>query len=70
MDIHGTCISSTADEHGSMTKNLLSSFPELNVHAVEYREAVVKTAKEHFHLPDTHRLFIHIDDAANHIKNT
>ncbi|MDQ7001490.1 MAG: ATP-binding protein [Ghiorsea sp.] len=131
MDIHGTCISSTADEHGSiyvyqtrnslilsfdgkiyqscmklnninglhlgytqammagllfipivktatimglgagsMTKNLLSSFPELNVHAVEYREAVVKAAKEHFHLPDTHRLFIHIDDAANHIKNT
>lgn len=55
---------------GSMTKNLLSSFPELNVHAIEYREAVVKTAKKHFHLPETDRLFIHIDDAVNHIKNT
>jgi spermidine synthase len=131
MDINGTCISSTADEHGpiyvyqtrtsrilsfdgkiyqscmklkdinglaldytqammaglffipivktatimglgagSMAKNLLSSFSELNVHAIEYREAVAKAAKEHFHLPDTNRLFIHIDDAMNHIKNT
>ncbi|MDQ6961129.1 MAG: tRNA pseudouridine(65) synthase TruC, partial [Mariprofundaceae bacterium] len=55
---------------GSMAKNLLSSFPELNVHAIEYREAVVKAAREHFYLPDTDRLFIHIDDAVNHIKNT
>lgn len=55
---------------GSMVKNLLSSFSELNVHAIEYREAVVKTAKKHFHLPDTDRLFIHIDDAVNYIKNT
>ncbi len=55
---------------GSMAKNLLSSFSELNVHAVEYREAVVQAAKKHFHLPDTDRLFIHIDDAANHLKNT
>ncbi|MDQ6990202.1 MAG: hypothetical protein Q9M11_00530 [Mariprofundaceae bacterium] len=55
---------------GSMTKNLLNSFPELDVHAVEYREAVVKTAKKYFYLPDTDRLFIHIDDAVNYIKNT
>ena len=55
---------------GSMAKNLLSSFSELNVHAVEYREAVAKVAKKYFHLPDIDRLFIHIDDAANHIKNT
>lgn len=55
---------------GSMAKSLLSNFPELNVHAVEYREAVAKTAKEHFYLPDTDRLFIHIDDAVNHMKNT
>jgi len=55
---------------GSMAKNLLSSFPELDVHAVEYREAVVKAAKKYFHLPDTNRLCIHIDDAVNHIKNT
>jgi spermidine synthase len=29
---------------GSMAKSLLSSFSELNVHAIEYREAVVKAA--------------------------
>ena len=55
---------------GSMVKNLLCSFSELNVHAIEYREAVAQTAKKHFHLPDTDRLFIHIDDAVNYIKNT
>jgi len=55
---------------GSMVKNLLSSFPKLDVHAVEYREAVVKIAQKHFYLPDSNRLFIHIDNAVNHIKNT
>ena len=55
---------------GSMAKNLLSSFSELDVHAIEYREAVAKTAKKYFYLPDTDRLFIHIDDAVNHMKNT
>ena len=55
---------------GSMVKNLLTSFPELNVHAIEYREAVAKTAKDYFYLPDTERLFIHIDDAVNYMKNT
>ncbi len=55
---------------GSMAKKLLSSFPELNVHAIEYREAVAKTAKKYFYLPDTDRLFIHIDDAVNYMKNT
>ena len=55
---------------GSMAKNLLSSFSKLNVHAIEYREAVAKTAKEYFYLPDTDRLFIHIDNAVNYMKNT
>jgi len=55
---------------GSMAKNLLSSFSELNVHAVEYREAVVEIAKKYFYLPDTNRLLIYIDDALAHIKNT
>ncbi len=55
---------------GSMAKNLLSSFSELKVHAIEYREAVANTAKKYFYLPDTTRLSIHIDDAVNHIKNT
>jgi len=55
---------------GSMAKNLLSSFPELDIHAIEYREAVAQIAKEYFYLPDTERLFIHIDDAAKYMKNT
>lgn len=55
---------------GSMAKNLLSSFAEVDVHAVEYREAVAATAKEYFYLPDTKRLFIHIDDAVSYMKNT
>jgi spermidine synthase len=55
---------------GSMAKNLLSSFSELNVRAIEYREAVAKIAKKYFYLPETDRLFIHIDDAASYIKST
>lgn len=55
---------------GSMAKNLLSSFSQLKVHAIEYREAVANIAKEYFHLPDTDRLNIHIDDAVNYMKNT
>ena len=55
---------------GSMAKNLLSSFSELNLHAIENREAVVAAAKEYFHLPDTNRLVIHVDDAASHIKKS
>jgi len=55
---------------GSMVKNLLSSFSDLKVHAVEYREEVVKVAKKYFHVPDTDRLVIHIDEAANYLKNT
>jgi spermidine synthase len=55
---------------GSMAKNLLSSFSDLTVHAVEYREEVVKVAKEYFHLPETDRLVIHLDEAANYLKNT
>ena len=55
---------------GSMAKNLLSSFTDLNLHAIEYREEVVKAAKEYFYLPDSERLVIHIDDAGNYIKNT
>jgi len=55
---------------GSMVKNLLTSFPELDVHAVEYRKAVVKAAQKHFYLPYTPRLFIHVDDATHHIKHT
>ena len=54
---------------GSMAKNLLSSFEKLEVHAVENREEVARTAKSFFHLPDSERLTIHIDDAVNYMKN-
>jgi spermidine synthase len=55
---------------GSMVKKLISSFPKLDVHAIEYREEVVNAAQKYFYLPETNRLFIHIDDAANYMKNT
>lgn len=55
---------------GSMVKNLLHSFPEFHVHAVEYREAVANITKKYFYLPDTDLLRVHIDDAVNYIKNT
>ncbi|MCW8899928.1 MAG: ATP-binding protein [Gammaproteobacteria bacterium] len=55
---------------GSMAKNLLSSFSKLNVHAIEYREAVAKTAKKYFHLPESDRLTIHIDDAMSYMKHS
>jgi len=54
---------------GSMAKNLLNSFDELDVHAIEYRAEVVKIAKNFFHLPENPRLHIHIDDAVNFMKN-
>lgn len=54
---------------GSLVKNLLNSFSDLKVHAIEYREAVAKTAKKYFYLPDDERLTLHIDDAVSHIKH-
>ena len=54
---------------GSMVKNLLSSFTDLNIHAIEYREAVAKAAKKYFHLPDSDRLTIHIDDAVSYMNS-
>jgi spermidine synthase len=54
---------------GSMAKSLLHSFPELEIDAIEYREAVVNIAKKYFYLPDTDRLTIHIDDAIGYMKH-
>ncbi|MFT6733446.1 MAG: spermidine synthase [Polaribacter sp.] len=53
-----------------MAKNLLISSSGLNVHAIEYREAVVEIAKKYFYLSATNRLVIHIDDAMHYIKYT
>ena len=55
---------------GSMVKNLLNSYAGLEVHAIEYREAVARTAKRYFHLPESDRLTIHIDDAVHYMKQT
>ena len=55
---------------GSMVKCLLHRFPSVKVHAIESREEVVKVAKKYFHLPETDRLSIHIDDAEGYLKNT
>ena len=54
---------------GSMAKNLISNFTELNVDAVEYRQEVANTAKKYFSLPSSDRLNIHIDDAVNYMEN-
>jgi len=54
---------------GSMAKNLLNGDPKLKVHAIEYRKAVVDAAKAFFFLPNSDRLFMHIEDAADYIKN-
>jgi len=55
---------------GSITKHLLSHFPALQIHAVEYRQAVANIAQQYFELPETKRCTIHINDAVNYIKNT
>lgn len=53
---------------GSMAKNLLSNFTDITIQAVEYREAVANTAKKYFHLPESERLTIHINDAVSYMK--
>ncbi|XQW86720.1 spermidine synthase [Thalassotalea piscium] len=55
---------------GSMVKSLLSSFSDIQVHAIECRESVVKAAKEYFFIPETERLTIHVDNGINYMKNT
>ena len=54
---------------GSMAKNLLNSFSNLEVHAIEYRPAVVNVAIKYFHLPEDERLTIHIDDAVQFMNH-
>lgn len=54
---------------GSMAKCLLNSFDEMVIHAVEYREEVIKIAKSFFHLPDSERLHLHLYEAVNYMKN-
>ena len=53
---------------GSMAKCLLKSFESINVHAIEYRQEVINTAKKYFHLPDDERLQLHLSDAVTFMK--
>ena len=55
---------------GSMAKCLLKSFESLNVHAIEYRQEVINTAKKYFHLPDDKRLQLHLSDAVTYMKTS
>ena len=54
---------------GSMVKNLISNFTDLDIHAIEYRQEVANTAKRYFSLPSSERLSIHIDDAVNYMEH-
>lgn len=55
---------------GSMAKNLLNRFSELNALAIECRKAVAKIAKKYFHLPESDCLTLHIDDAVSYMKHS
>lgn len=55
---------------GSIAKHLLARFDDVAVTAIEYRAAVVQTAKDFFHLPESERLTLLIDDAVNYMKSS
>ncbi len=47
---------------GSLAKYLHHKFPECHIDIVEQRQKVYQLAVEHFHLPQSSRLSIHIED--------
>jgi len=53
---------------GSMAKSLLHGFENIKVHAIEYRQEVINTAKKYFHLPEDKRLQLHNCDAVGYMK--
>lgn len=53
---------------GSMAKNLLRGFDNIKVHAIEYRQEVINTAKKYFHLPEDDRLQLYNCDAVGYMK--
>lgn len=55
---------------GSLAKFLLHYFPRCEIDVVERRVAVVKLAHGYFHLPESPRLCVHIDDARHFYKRT
>ncbi len=48
---------------GSLCRFLLHHFPDCRIDVVEYRERVVEVAHDWFHLPESERLHILIEDA-------
>ena len=52
---------------GSMVTFLMHHFPDLQVDAVEYREALGEIAHQYFALPDESRLSLNYGDAAAHM---
>jgi len=55
---------------GSMAKSLLQGIEDITVHAIEYRQEVINTAKKYFHLPDDKRLQLHTCDAVGYMRTT
>ncbi len=53
---------------GSLAKFLLHHYPDCQVDAVEYREAVSEMAHRHFFLPQDERLNIIIDDGGHFMR--
>jgi len=55
---------------GSMAKSLLHGIEDIRIHAIEYRQEVINTAKKYFFLPDDNRLQLHICDAVGYMRTS
>ncbi len=53
---------------GLLSKYLLNQFPECQIKAVEFRQAIIKIARRYFALPLDPRLKVKIGDGAYYIK--
>ncbi len=53
---------------GLLTKYLLYHFPDCQIKAIEFRQAIIKIARRFFDLPMDPRLKVKIGDGALHIK--
>jgi len=55
---------------GSMAKSLLLGIENIKIHAIEYRQQVINTAKKYFNLPDDKRLQLHNCDAVRYMRTS
>ncbi len=53
---------------GDIARYLLHYYPDCHLDAVERDEAVIKISRDFFALPDTPRLTVYVDDAANFLR--